>query len=60
MQWAFTLLPISIEKELMEDFLMVPCDATVDAREKDETYYTSSKWLSRNKLLSATRLLTHY
>lgn len=60
MQWFSTLLPIYTENELMEDFLMVPCDATDDAREKDETYYTSSKCLSRKKQISATHLLTHY
>lgn len=44
----------------MEDFLMVPCDATDDAREEDEMYYTSYKWLGRKKHVSATHLLTHY
>lgn len=60
MQWSFALMPTSVEKVLMEDFFMVPCDATDDAREEDETYYTSYKWLSRKKHVSATHLLTHY
>lgn len=57
MQWS--LLPISVEKELVEDFLMVSCDATDDARGKDEIYYTGSKWLSKKKHSSAAYLLTH-
>lgn len=36
MQWSSALLPIFVEKVLTEDFLMVPCDATDDAREEDE------------------------
>jgi len=58
-QWSFALLPISIEKELMGDFLMVPDNATDGVREKEEAYYTSSKGLSRKKCVSATHLVTH-
>lgn len=43
----------------MEDFLTVSCNATDDEKE-GETYYTSFKWLSKKKEVSATHLLTHY
>jgi len=39
------------EKDLMEDFLIVPCDGTDDAREKDEicTIHALSGLVERNR-----------